>query len=121
MTVSDKSDNAGRHEVGEVDALDDTLSDAPDDDADDDQDFPMLDQVVVPGDETVIKTAKLARELERQIEELEGGRTALSPAEISRAITGNHVEKLINELIEHHMEALRRDLIRVVSRLARDR
>lgn len=87
----------------------------------DDQEFPVLDQVVVPGDETVIKTAQLARELQEQIDELDANRLPKSPAAISREITGHQVEQLLNEIIDHHMEAMRRDLVRVVSRLARDK
>ncbi len=91
------------------------------DNLDETQEFPILDKVVIPGDETVIKTAQLARELQRQIEELDDNRSFLSPADISRAITGQQVEKLINDIVDHHTEALRRDLLRVVSRAVRER
>ncbi len=82
-----------------------------------DNQFPVLKDIVTPGDESVIKTSRLGLEVIREIEELEKKTENLSPAQINRSITEQQVNQLIDELIDRHLDSMRAELKLVFSEL----
>ncbi len=85
----------------------------------DDQDngFPVLKDVVTPGDESIIKTSRLGHEVIREIEELEQKTGDVSPAELSRNLTETEVDKLVDQIVTRHSEAMRVELKALLSQL----
>lgn len=83
----------------------------------DDNQFPVLKDVVSPGDASIIKTSRLGQEVLRDLEKLEQRMKSPSPADLNRDLTGKQVEQLIDSIIENHMDALRSELKSVISQL----
>jgi hypothetical protein len=83
----------------------------------DEEHFPVLNEVVTPGDEAIIKTSRLGHEVMREIEELEDKNSTLSPADLSRGITEKEIELLVDELLEKHMSAMRIEFKDIISQL----
>lgn len=85
--------------------------------SDNDNEFPVLKDVVTPGDESIIRTSRLGHEVIREIEELEQKTNTLSPADLSRHIAMQEVDALIDEIVERHANAMRAELKEILARL----
>jgi len=80
--------------------------------------FPVLKDVVSPGDESVIKSNRLGHEVIREIEKLEQQSTnGLSPAQINRDITQQQINQLIEEIVDRHLTDLQAELKQSLSKL----
>lgn len=84
---------------------------------DQDNGFPVLKDVITPGDESIIKTSRLGHEVIRDIEELEQKTGDLSPAEISRNLAESEVDMLVDQIVARHSEAMRIELKALVSQI----
>ncbi len=85
--------------------------------SDEEDKFPVLKDIVKPGDESIIKTSRLGHEVIKEIEQLEQKTGNLSPAQISRGIAGKQVDQLVDEIVERHLDAMRTELKKVLSEL----
>ncbi len=81
------------------------------------EEFPILKDVVTPGDESVIRTTRLGHEVIREIEELEQRTQGLSPAQINRTIAEQQINELIDEIVDRHLSSLQEELKQTLSEL----
>lgn len=82
------------------------------------EEFPVLKDIVKPGDESIIKTSRLGHEVIREIEELEHDTDDdLSPAEISRSVTEQTLEDVIDEVLDKHCQAMRLELREILAQI----
>ncbi len=90
------------------------MSNKKDENADE---FPILKDVVTPGDKSVIRTTRLGLEVIREIQELEQRTQRLSPAQINRTLAEQQVNELIDEIVDRHLSSLQVELKQALSDL----
>ncbi|HBR95828.1 MAG TPA: hypothetical protein DD979_00410 [Gammaproteobacteria bacterium] len=83
----------------------------------DDTDIPVLKDIVTHGDPSIIKTTRLGHEVIRELEDLDEPTEALSPADINRGVTEQHIDAVLEEIVDKHCRAMRVELKDTLTRL----